>query len=156
MDTLNFEICRWHWQRQNQNVLKGKIMCTQEIVEEPFSWLEQVFGDGLLCAVFHCITVIFDFSFYCICICNILQMYLYLHDNSIVFVFERRPGQAERTIPGCEQDLHKTAINSSKLPSLHLIYIVGWWEQWWCCDDNGDGVAYFTSLALFWYVWVYR
>ena len=151
---MNFEICRWHWNRQCQNVLKGRIMCTQEIVEEPFSWLEQVFGDGLLCAVFHCITVIFDFSFYCICICIILQMYLYLHYNSIVFVFERRPGQAERTIPGCEQDLHKTAINSSKPPSLHLIYIVRWWEQWWICD-SGDRQK-LHCLALSWYVWMYQ
>ena len=114
------------------------------------------FWDGLLCAVFHCIIIIFKFLLYGICICIILQMYLYLHYNSIVFVFDRRPGQAERTIPGCEQDLHKTAINSSKLPSLHLIYIVGWWEQWWCGDDSGDGVAYFTSLALSWYVWMYQ
>ena len=130
---------------------KEFFLCTQEIPEEPFPWPGQVFGDVLLCAVSHCIIIIFKFSLHCICI-----IYLYLHYNSIVFVFERRPGQAERTIPGCEQDLHKTAINSSKLPSLHLIYIAGWWEQWWCGDDSGDGVAYFTSLALSWYVWMYQ
>ena len=41
---------------------------------------------------------------------------VYLNSDFIVFIFERRPGRAERSIPGWEEDLHKTAINSSKPP----------------------------------------
>ena len=71
-------------------------------------------------------------------LCNKTIWSHWLHwDHCSVLAWREEGGTEAGTGRGelCESDLHKTAINSSKLPSLHLIYI-GWWgshhqDQWW-------------------------